>query len=226
MRDDKRAFFRNMVGGLGIGALAVSLADSARAQATGNWSPAQEPQDRWLDEMGGRHRQVFDTITPEGVARALTFTYTFYAANKDAYGIEPKDLAVIMIFRAGSTPFGFKDTIWSKYSVALANRTKLLDPVTKSAAVVNIYNAADKTAALPTNGLTLDALAGMGAQFAICSVASKKLAAALAKDTGATAESVFAEMQANLVPNARMVPAGIIAVNRAQEHHFSLCYTG
>lgn len=225
MRDNKRTFVRNILGGLGIGTIAASVSAPAHGAGTSNWSPAQEPQDHWLDQIGGRHRQVFDTISPEGVARALTFTHSFYIANKDAYGIDSNDLGVLMIFRAGSTPFGFNDKIWLKYSIGLANRTKLVDPITKSAPVINIYNAAEKATSLPTNGLTLDVLAKMGGQFAICSVASKKLAAVLAKDTGESPESVFAEMQANTVANARMVPAGIVALNRAQEHRFSLCYT-
>jgi hypothetical protein len=223
---NKRALIRNLLGAFGIGAVATSLSDRARADVGRNWSPAQEAQDNWLDAIGNRHRQVFDTISPEGVARALTFTYTFYTANKDAYGIDSRDLGVLMIFRAGSTAFGFNDKFWSKYSPGLADRTKLVDPITKSAPVVNIYDAPDQAALLPTNGLTLNNMGKMGGRFAICSVASRKLAAALAKGTGETSDSIFAEMQANTVANARMVPAGIIALNRAQEHGFSLCYTG
>jgi len=226
MRDDKRGFLRHLLTGLGIGAVAAASASRANAQGVGKWSAVEEPQDHWLDQMGARHRQVFDTISPEGVARALTFTNTFYAANKDAYGIDPSDLGVVMILRAGSTPFGFNDKIWAKYGSGLAARAKLVDPSTKSAPVVNIYNAADKAASLPTNGLTLAALAAMGGQFAVCSVASRHLAAALAQDTGETPDAVFAQMQANTIASARMAPAGIIAVNRAQEHGFSLCYTG
>lgn len=184
-----------------------------------------EPQDNWLD-MPGRHRQLFDTISAEGVARALTFTHTFYAANKEAYGLEPKDLAVVMILRAGSTGFGFNDVFWSKYGAGMAARYKVSDPITKSTPLVNIYNAADRAAKLPTNGLTFAALAGMGGRFAICSVASRKLAAALAADTGGTADSIYAEMTANMITNARMAPAGIVALNRAQEHHYALCYAG
>jgi len=210
-----------------FGAFGVAAASSgARAEVSRNWSPAMEPQDNWLDDTPARHRQVFDTISTEGVARALTFTHTFYAANKEAYGLEPRDLAVVMILRAGSTGFGFNDTIWSKYSAGLAKRYKVTDPVTKSAPVINIYNAADRAILLPTNGLTLEALARMGGRFAICSVASRKLAAALAADIGGSADAIYAEMAANMVANARMAPAGIVAVNRAQEHHYALCYAG
>ncbi len=33
---------------------------------------------------------------------------------------------------------------------------------------------------------------------------------------------MFEEMKANLLPNARLVPAGIVTVNRAQERGYSL----
>ena len=225
MRADKRTFFQTMLAGMGVSAMVAVSGGGARAKE-GNWTPTPELQDRWLDDIGGRHRQLFDTITPEGVARALTFTYTFYAANKDAYGIESKDLGVVMIFRSGSTPFGFNDKIWSKYGASLSSRSKLVDPVTKSAPVLNLYNAANRASQLSTNGLTLDTLSGMGGKFAVCSVSSRKLAAALAADSGASADAVFAELQANIIAGARLVPAGIVALNRAQERHFSLCYTG
>ena len=33
---------------------------------------------------------------------------------------------------------------------------------------------------------------------------------------------LFEEMKANLLPNARLVPAGIVTVNRAQERGYSV----
>lgn len=224
MQNDKRTLLRNILAGLGFGAI-TAAARTSPASALEQNSSVLEPQDRWLDELGRRHRQVFDTISSEGVARALTFTHTFYAANLDGYGIEPDELGVLMIFRAGSTAFGFNDNIWTKYSGPFAKRYKLLDPTTKSAPVVNIYNAADKAALLPTNGLTLDALGKLGGRFAICSVASRKLAEVVAEETGGSGDAIFAELCANIVQHARMVQAGIIAVNRAQEHNYALCYT-
>jgi hypothetical protein len=224
VQNNKRTLLRNIVAGLGLGAAAAASRISP-ASALEKSSPVSEPQDRWLDELGSRHRQVFDTISSDGVARALTFAHTFYAANRDGYGIEPGELGVVMILRAGSTAFGFNDNMWTKYGTPFAKRYKLLDPTTKSAPVVNIYNAADKAASLPTNGLTLDALGKLGGQFAICAVASRKLAEAVAQDTGGSGDAIFAEFRANIVQRARMVPAGIIAVNRAQEHNYALCYT-
>jgi intracellular sulfur oxidation DsrE/DsrF family protein len=37
-------------------------------------------------------------------------------------------------------------------------------------------------------------------------------------------DDIFKELTEHLVPNARMVPAGIVAVNRAQEHGYMFAY--
>ena len=226
MTTDKRVFFRHFLGGLGMGAASVAaMASKSAALAAEQSGPASEAQDAWLDQLGSRHRQVFDTISPEGVARALQFTFTFYDASKESYGISPQELGVVMVFRSGSTAFGLNDKIWGKYGTVFSRIYKFTDPTTKAAATVNIYNDAAKAPSLPTNGLTIEALGQMGGRFAVCSVASRKLANNVARETGGDGAAILTEFQANLVGNARLVPAGIIAVNRAQERHFALCYT-
>jgi intracellular sulfur oxidation DsrE/DsrF family protein len=54
-------------------------------------------------------------------------------------------------------------------------------------------------------------------------MATGRLAGTIAQATGSTAEAITAELTANLVPNAHMVPAGIVTVNRAQERGYTLC---
>ena len=46
----------------------------------------------------------------------------------------------------------------------------------------------------------------------------------IARATGGDADKILEEMVANLVPNARLVPAGIVAVNRAQERGYSFVH--
>jgi intracellular sulfur oxidation DsrE/DsrF family protein len=68
-------------------------------------------------------------------------------------------------------------------------------------------------------------LGSKGVQFAVCGLATKVNAGLLAGKTG-DANAIEAELKSNLVPNARIVPAGISAVNRAQEHGYSFAYVG
>lgn len=223
MPTTKNSMVRRALMGLGLaGAAAAALGTPARGQtAAGRWQPASEPQDAWLDS-GGRHRMVFDTLSFEGLGKALAFGGNFYAANKSAYGVGDGDLAVVIILRSLSTPFGFTDAIWAKYGAAFSERLKLTDPETKAAPLRNLYKAADKDGAEHT----LDALARKGVRFAICATATHGLAAMIAAKTGAAPEAIFAELTANLVRNGLMVPAGIVAVGRAQEHGYAFSYAG
>jgi intracellular sulfur oxidation DsrE/DsrF family protein len=72
---------------------------------------------------------------------------------------------------------------------------------------------------------SISKLASKGVQFAVCGLATKVIAGLLAGKTG-DAAAIEAELRSNLVPNARIVPAGISAVNRAQEHGYSFAYVG
>jgi intracellular sulfur oxidation DsrE/DsrF family protein len=40
------------------------------------------------------------------------------------------------------------------------------------------------------------------------------------------ADAVFKEMEANLIPSARIVAAGVVGVTHAQEYGFSYIYVG
>lgn len=57
-------------------------------------------------------------------------------------------------------------------------------------------------------------------------MATRRLAGGIAQSTGGNADAVYNELAANLLNNARLVPAGIVAVNRAQERGYSLAYGG
>jgi intracellular sulfur oxidation DsrE/DsrF family protein len=60
-----------------------------------------------------------------------------------------------------------------------------------------------------------------GVQFAVCQTASQGIAGRIAQATGGDTETILKEIGANLIPNSRFVPAGIVAVNRAQERGYS-----
>ncbi len=114
--------------------------------------------------------------------------------------------------------------MWAKYSVPLAEQTgNFVDPATKAAPIVNVYGTPGANGGRP--GL-LDALIRRGAHVAVCEMATRRIATALARATNSTLDDVFKELSANLLPNAHLVPAGIVAVNRAQERGYSFVTAG
>jgi intracellular sulfur oxidation DsrE/DsrF family protein len=208
-------------------AVAVSSKTSSAATEQASESPQADQKDAWLDEGGKRHRMVFDTLSATGIGQGLNFARNFFEANRDAYGISPNEVSVVIIARHFATPLMFNDHIWDKYGDYLVDRIKLFDPRTKAPPRVNLYNAELANNDLPNGKTRLADLQKLGARFAVCSTATKNAAGAIAKNVNGDADAIFKELTNNLVSEtARMVPAGISTLNRAQEHGYTFSYCG
>jgi len=218
----RRSFLTQLGAGVTVAGTALATGVSlANAQSTsGGFTPARHAQDDWMDQLPGRHRLVFDTTTPAGIGAAIGYGNNFLIASKD-YGLTDQDNAVIIIARHFSTPFAYNDAMWAKYGKAMPPPATLDDPRTKQRATVNMFGVASYTDG-PNLGTTLDTVTKKGVHFAVCQMATRFFAGMLAQAVGGTADSVYNEIVANLVPNAHMVAAGILAVNRAQERGYAM----
>jgi hypothetical protein len=219
----RRSFLSRLgVAASAAGATFAAGAPAAQAQTSsdGRWQPARHPQDDWFDQLPGKHRFFFDTSTPDTLADAIQFAGNYYSANKGVYGLENADLAVVVGMRHRSAPFAFNDAMWAKYGVTLAKRAQFTDPRTKEAPKINYYTP--PAPAAPARARGLAGLMKLGVQFAICDLSTHAIAGLIADASGGTAEGVYKEITANLIDRARLVPAGIVAVNRAQERGYSI----
>lgn len=192
---------------LALGSMAMAQVKSAPAAP---WQPTHHDKDDWMDALPGKHRLVFDTTSAAGFANALMFADNYMLANSSDYGLQSRDLAIIVIARHMSTGYGFSNDMWTKYGTSLAGEAPAQDAQAKPAPKAN-----------PSAG-SLASLANRGVQFAVCSMATRRVAGMVARAAGISADAALAELSANLVSNARFVPAGIVAVNRAQERGYSL----
>ena len=190
--------------GAALAAAGVRLrAQSSPAVA---WQPVRHAEDDWLSQIGSKHRFVLDTTTPDGFSSALQFANNYYTANKAGYGLNDSDLGVVIVARHNSTQQAYASAIWTKYRPALV----------KAAGATELPDVADR----------LNALIDRGVHFAVCQMATRRIAGTIAKETNSTQDKVYEELAANLVRNAHLVPAGIVAVNRAQERGYSLAHAG
>lgn len=197
----------------GLGAVGTVAANAQEPPArTGRWQPAHHEQDDWLDQLPGVHRFVFDTTNPAGFANALLYANNYFTASRSGYGLNDADLAVVIVARHDSTPFAYNDSMWAKYGKSLAERDGFVDPSTKQPPVVNIHRSG------------LDGLLHRGVRLAVCQMATRRLASTIEKAGGPSVDTAYAELVANLMPNAHMVPAGIVAVNRAQERGYAFAH--
>ena len=224
---ERRSFLTCVNAGVAsLAALAFSGVARAQGKSTAGsrWEPARHEKDDWLDQLPGKHRLVFDTISYEHVSNATLFANNFIRVNQADYGLQSSELAVVIVVRHRSTPFGYNDAMWAKYGTAIAARSKVEDPKTKQPPKINIFNSRDYGELLSNRGTTLESLFKQGVQSAVCSTSTRAYATSIAQSVGGDADTIFKELTANLVnnTNCRMVPAGIVAVNRAQERGYSL----
>lgn len=207
-RRDRRA----IIAGLGMAATTATVgARGAQAQgAAPSFVPARHEQDAWMSAMPGKHRVVLDVVSPAGLPDSIRFTGNLFLGSKTAYGVEDAEMAIIMVLRHAATAYGYTDAIWSKYG-------KAIDSTATPPPAANPFNSGDR--------MQLAGLAKRGVQFIICGTASRGLAGRIAGQGGDT-DAVMKEMSANLIPNGRIVSAGVVGVTHAQEHGFTLLYVG
>ena len=204
---------RAILAGLGVVAAAGALgARSADAQTASpdSFTPMLHAQDDWMSAMKGKHRMVLDVTSPTGVPDAVRFAGNLLAGHKNGWGVEESEVAVLVCLRHGATPFGYTDAIWSKYG-------KTIDPKATPPPTSNPYNTGEQA--------QWAALARRGVQFMVCGTASRGLAGRIA-GAGGDVEAVLKEMGANLIPSARIIPAGVVGVVHAQERGFALVSVG
>ncbi len=216
---------RTLVAALGTGVVALGAAAVARDASAkdARWQPTLEKDDDWM-EMPSRHRMVFDATTSDGAAHALFFARNYIGVNQRAYGIDPSQLATIIILRHMGTVFGYDDAMWAKYGKTLSSMSKFTDPKTKEAPTRNLYDVKGYGPGLSNADATVSELAGKGVHFAVCGAATQRVASMLAEETKGNEAQIHEELVAHLIPNGRIVPAGIVAVNRAQERGYAVAY--
>lgn len=210
----RRSFLARLAAGIGAGA-ALALPASAAAQAPGGFKPARHREDNWLDTLGTQHRFVFDTATTPAFSDALRFANNFLIASQTGYGLKDSDSGIVIVARHFSTPYSYNDAIWAKYGLTLTTFANPGAPAVK-------VPAANPFSDSSTVDVTVGALIKRGAHFAVCGMATRFIAGQVAKATGGNADTIYADIAANLVPNAHLMAAGILAVNRAQERGYTL----
>jgi intracellular sulfur oxidation DsrE/DsrF family protein len=101
--------------------------------------------------------------------------------------------------------------MWAKYKLGELTKT----------------NDAGSPATRNPQSRTANELATRGVIVTVCGLATGRLAGEIARRDGVKKDDVEADMRANLVtPSARMVAAGVVITNRAQEKGFTYCYVG
>jgi intracellular sulfur oxidation DsrE/DsrF family protein len=205
----RRSFLARLATAGSALAAVVTLPSASAAQASPGTT---HPADAWLDDLKGQHKNIFDCISIETGPTGWTFARNFLTANTGPiYQLKDADVNAIVCVRHLASVFGFNDAVWTKYKLGESQKV----------------NEGGVAAVRNPHANTANDLAKRGVIVAICGMATTRIARTVAGDTGLNAADIEADLRANLVtPTARVVAAGVIVTNRAQERGFTYTYVG
>jgi intracellular sulfur oxidation DsrE/DsrF family protein len=221
----RRTFLGHLAGAAAAATVAVAGTRQARAETSA--------PDSWIAEVKGTHRCLFDFPQHKNgmpLLHILNYLNTYSAAYKTA----PGDVgAVGTFYSAGnqaSIALGFNDDIWAKYQLGVYTGLKDANGTPYTRNVFNtptpkdlhlLMKAIDAPlipaleGAMPAIGI--ESLQKMGAKFIMCANALGIWTLELEARGKGKAQEIEKELRANLLPGVTIVPAMVIAIDKAQE---------
>jgi hypothetical protein len=184
--------------------------------------PGPADPDRWLDDLKGKHRCLFD-FPGHGMGFPQIHMLNFIETYQSAYGVPAADLnAVGTCYGApggpASMPIAWNDAMWAKYKIG--DIVKVTDPATKGPALRNMFFRPMAGDPVFLNGKVMRAamenLQKLGCTFIMCNNSFLAWVGFLAGQGMGKTEDIEREIRANLIPGVVTVPAMVIAIERAQ----------
>lgn len=222
----RRKFLGTIASGLaalGLTTLAPLSVGATELSSFDEENNLPDDPDAWFAKIKGKHRIVFDATHPKEVF-PFAWPRVFLMTNEKT-GSTAKDCGVVVILRHDAIPYAFEDKLWSKYK--FGEMFKADDPATKEPSVRNPFwkpkKGDFKIPGIGEVAIGINELQDSGVMFCVCDAAITVYSAAAAQGMGLEAADVKKEWLAGLLPKVKVVPSGVWAVGRAQEHGCAYC---
>lgn len=219
---------RTFLGTLATGAAAVGVASIASplqaiAGSQKSFISTEEDPDTWFQKIKGKHRIVFDATEPNGVS-PFAWPRVFLITN-GMTGTPEKDNSVVVVLRHEAIPYAMNSSLWAKYN--FGEMFKIQDGKTNASAVRNaFYKPEAGDFQIPGVGpvaIGINELQESGVMFCVCNMALTVYSAVAAQKGNMPKEDVYNEWKAGILPGIQIVPSGVWAIGRAQEHGCAYC---
>ncbi len=224
--NNRRRFLKNVAAG--AAALSVTMLAppfNLTASAAGNSSG---DADDWFNQLDkkGKHRIVFDATKPNG---SFPFAWPkVYQLTNAATGTPDSETGVVIVLRHEAIPFAMEDRLWKKYK--FGELFKIDDTETKAPAARNAFwqpKPGDfKIPGIGPVEIGINQLQDHGIMICVCNMALTVMSAVAAQSMSMDATKVYDDWKAGILPGIQIVPSGVWAVGRAQEHGCAYCFAG
>jgi intracellular sulfur oxidation DsrE/DsrF family protein len=197
---------------LAVAAIAVPTLTARHADA----APGANP-DAWLDAITAPNRMLFDAGAPLG-GIPLIHVLNYYDSYNKAYNVPDKDVDAIFTFYGSITFRGLNDAMWAKYRLGefMSENDAAGAPLT-----ANPWRTAPIILGGPIPAASIEGLQKRGATFILCNNALTIYAGRVAAARNLDPAAVYADMKANILPDVTLVPAMVIAIDKAQQRGIS-----
>jgi intracellular sulfur oxidation DsrE/DsrF family protein len=174
--------------------------------------------DAWLTKLDGKHRMLFDAAASGG-GIPLVHVMNYYDTYNTAYNVPDKDIDGVLTFYGMTTFHGLSDAMWAKYQLGEFLGEK--DAAGK-AFTANPWRTNPTIVGMSLPQASIESLQKRGATFIICNNALTIFSGLVAQARGLDAKAVYEDMKANILPGVTLVPAMVIAIDKA--HQAGLSY--
>jgi len=220
----RRTFLGRMFGAAAAAGLSIAGTRAAAAEATA---------DGWIQEVKGTHRCLFDFPQHKNgfpLLHILNYLNTYSTAYKTTAGQVGAVGTFYSVGAQASIPLAFNDSIWAKYELGAYTGLKDADGKPYTHNVFNkptpkdlhlLMQAVDSPTipaladAVPALGI--ESLQKMGTKFILCNNALGIWCLELEARGKGKAQDIDKDLRANVLPGVTIVPAMVIAIDKAQE---------
>ncbi len=221
----RRSFLRQVTAGaaaLGMGLIASPVT------ATGipdSLLVDENDPDSWFNQIKGKHRMVYDVTEPKGL---LPFAWPrVFLLTNEKTGTPESQITVVVVLHHAAIPYAMGHQLWEKYKFGEMFK---IDDADKKPAISNAFwQPTPGTFKVPGVGpvaIGMNELQDSGVMFCVCDMALTLYSAVAAESMNKDAAETKKEWIAGILPGVQIVPSGVWAVGRAQEHGCAYCFVG
>ena len=208
---------RGFLGRMAATVMAAGMPWKARAAR----EMQQVGPDDWVAGLNGPNRLIFDFPRPLN-GNGLRAMSNYIRLFEEAFNTPPSDINAVGTFYiaapGGSMSLAFSDGMWEQY--ALGQHSGLTDPQTDRPATRNLFYRPQPGD--PIGQRTgIESLQQRGATFLACNNSLLGMSRRLADAGFGERETIANDLKSNLLPGVILVPAMIIAIDRAQANGFN-----